>query len=1210
MSGSEVLVVPPGAAIRDELAELVRRDLVGPADPAEEFVIDYRRRAVSLRDHYPVGCLAPAGVLINPAEQESLAEEGDPSADDEAGSEPAAPAAPSFYPSSMGFSFAVEAAVDTLLVEAEWGRYVRDNATIPLDDGSRPPVWRREQRGGVRAVTLVEGEIAPFPIDREQPEIVVRGRVRQHDGQWVVSLFLVNTIDPNGKPRNATWIFQCGLKVRGVDPGSAPFRPRELPLPDERSSGEAIRELRALAMRYRHAPAFAVGHGVGVRVTTSDDDPTRAVEITTDPMPWYDMPATDATRPTDDARLAPVELGMAALAEAPPERLRAMLEPIAAAYEAWIDQQAKQVTVDPTLDRFRVDAELALAECRVAAARIREGIEVLCDPADPEPLAAFRFANRAMRLQRLHTLAAAARRKDPGLDLAAALATAEEAAPPAWRLFQLAFLLMGLPALADPTHPNRRPETGLLDLLWFPTGGGKTEAYLGLAAFAMAIRRRKSTFGGRYAADGVAVLMRYTLRLLTVQQFQRAAALICACEVLRREAPATWGETPFRLGLWVGGGVTPNATDEAHEAVTRARGQAKGRPASGGQGSPHQLTNCPWCGTALTEDKNIDVDTVRSRTVVSCGDRTGRCPFVLRHSSGEGLPVLLVDEEIYRLLPAFVIATVDKFAQLPWRGSVQALFGKVIKRCERHGYRTPETPGCDADSHAASGRHPAARSERVGALRPPDLIIQDELHLISGPLGSLVGLYETVIDELATWQPDLPGARPVRPMVIASTATVRGAAAQARGVFSRKLAIFPPPAIDSRNSFFARTRPTSELPGRRYVGVCAHGRKFKALLIRLYVAGMAGAQLLHRRYGGTAATDAYMTLVGYFGSLRELGGMRRVVDDDVATRLYDAGLLGLARRDKPDVAELTSRLHSSEIPEILRRLEVPVPVDRGTKAPETLPVDVLMATNMISVGVDISRLGLMVVANQPKSAAEYIQATSRVGRAAPGLVFTAFNWARPRDLSHYETFEHFHATAYRHVEALSVTPFADRALDRGLTAVLASLVRQHDATWNANQDAEHVDRHSPEVAALVDAIVERAATVTGESATADRVRARLDRTLDQWAERAATKYERLGYRESRDGRTVGLLREPDAGPWAEWTCPTSLRNVEPSIRLLLSSGRAALGNERDHPYLPPAAAATSDPEVLRMEDDDEAEAAVESDRDPGPESGRGVGVNR
>lgn len=1161
-----MLAAPSGREIRDELARLVRLDLVGPAGGEHEEVGGAAgQQRVMLRERYPVGCLAPYGVQVNTAELDALAEEGQPAGDDDGAGE-RAPATQTFYPSSMGLSFAVPERKTALAVEARWGRYVRAESATARDDGTRPLVWRREPRGGTLTLPLAGGDFGPHPVDPEQPEVVVRGRARRRDGQWVVSVFLVNTTDPGSQPANATWVFQCVLAVRGDAAGTAPFCPRELPLPPAETANPATVELRTLAMRYRHCPAFATGHGVGVMVTTVAGDPTRAVEIRTDPMPWHELPAVDATGPADTDRLAGAVLDMKVLAGAAPDELRGMLEPILTAYQAWIDDRAKEAAADPSLDRFAVDAQLALDECRSAAGRIRAGIEVLC--ADPEALAAFRFTNRAMRLQRVHTVAAASRRADPSRPLAEAVAAADRPEHRSWRLFQLAFVLMGLPALAEPTHRHRRPATGIVDLLWFPTGGGKTEAYLGLAAFAMAVRRRRPNLGGLSAADGVAVLMRYTLRLLTVQQFQRAAALVCACETLRREDEQTWGSTPFRLGLWVGAGVTPNRTDASDEWVRRARGHVKGQP-TGALGSPYQLTSCPWCGVALAGERSVDADLVSFRTTVACADTTGACPFTLRESLGEGLPVLVVDEEIYRWLPAFVIATVDKFAQLPWRGPVQALFGKVTGWCERHGYRTPETIGCDAASHAAKGRHPAARTRRAGPLRPPDLVVQDELHLIAGPLGSLVGLYETAVDTLATWTPDTPGAQPVRPMVVASSATVRGAGAQVRSLFTRQLSVFPPPGTDSRDSFFARTRPVTEQPGRLYVGVCAHGRKFKSLLIRLYVASMAAAQLLHERYGPDSGTDAYMTLVGYFGSLRELGGMRRVVDDDVATRLYDAEQLGFARREKPAVAELTSRLHSSDIPDILRRLEIPVPTRRSRSGTGPPPVDVLLATNMISVGVDVSRLGLLVAAGQPKSAAEYIQATSRVGRAAPGLVFTAFNWARPRDLSHYETFEHFHGSMYRYVEALSVTPFADRALDRGLTAVIASLVRHHDARWNPNRAAQHIDRHSAEVAALVDAVVARAAAVTGESATAGRVRARLDRTLDRWSERAAEKYQYLGYTAAPDGKTVGLLAEPDTGPWTEWTCPTSLRNVEPAIRLLVKGATDPLGNEREHPYEPP-----------------------------------------
>jgi hypothetical protein len=195
-----------------------------------------------------------------------------------------------------------------------------------------------------------------------------------------------------------------------------------------------------------------------------------------------------------------------------------------------------------------------------------------------------------------------------------------------------------------------------------------------------------------------------------------------------------------------------------------------------------------------------------------------------------------------------------------------------------------------------------------------------------------------------------------------------------------------------------------------------------------------------------------MTLIGYFNSMRELGGMRRLVDDDVRTRLGKMEQRGLSRRTLSSIDELTSRKDSTDIPEVLDHLEVNFDLQNEAKRKELkrqghyrdlpkLPLDVLLATSMVSVGVDVQRLGLMVVGGQPKTTAEYIQATSRVGRKYPGLVFTVFNWTRPRDLSHYERFEHYHATFYNHVEALSVTPFASGALSRGLTALLVFCVR-------------------------------------------------------------------------------------------------------------------------------------------------------------------------
>src|SRR5262249_49357206 len=407
-----------------------------------------------------------------------------------------------------------------------------------------------------------------------------------------------------------------------------------------------------------------------------------------------------------------------------------------------------------------------------------------------------------------------------------------------------------------------------------------------------------------------------------------------------------------------------------------------------------------------------------------------------------------------------------------------------------HGFCSPEL-AC-GESHPKKDRWPAVRVQPTKPLRPPDLIIQDELHLISGPLGTLVGLYETAIDKLCSWE---VGGKKVRPKVVASTATIRRAGDQVHGLFLRKLNIFPPTGLEITDSFFSLQRKSSEkTPGRKYIGVCAPGRRLKAALIRVYIALLSAGQVLFEKYG--LGADPWMTLVGYFNSLRELGGMKRLVDDDVRTRLRKMVERGLANRTlyTPDtVKELTSRLGSTAIPETLDLLETrfdPVILEQikarkgGGGEYITRPLDVLLATNMISVGVDVPRLGLMVVAGQPKTTAEYIQATSRVGRKHPGLVCTVFNWARPRDLSPYETFEHYHSTFYKHVEALSVTPFSAGATARGLAALLVALVRQPGIEFNSNDKAMLMatQRGHRYVADAIEALTRRAALIAGGEA--------------------------------------------------------------------------------------------------------------------------------
>lgn len=1150
------------AAIRAEFEALVAGDLLGPAQGEEE-QLDGRGKA---RDRYLVGMLAPRGtVAVDAARADELGVDGD-DAPEGSDRDDAENAAPKLFASSVGLTATVPDVVTELRVTAAWGRYLKTTVERETEGGIESQrVWKRQQVSGSIAIPLAEGLFGPESPVAEQPEVIVRGRITHADGHRMVTVFLVNDQQTPKQNKDEAWLFQVKLGLEALD-GSAVFVGRSEAIPDQFVPEGEAGEVAQLDMLYRNRVEFAVGHATAVHAYVDPDNPARARRIESVSMPGFEVPRTEAPRLDDAsalseqvwAALGSVEFDMSVLSELEGSDLVDRLTPLVTGYRKWLDEQRASLD-DPgaRLGGHRDAAEHALSEAAAAADRLEAGIGVLASSAEAGE--AFRFANRAMWQQRVHTLAAAERKGESELKLPEAVARVDVPANRSWRPFQLAFLLLNLPALTDPTHPERREHPdGLVDLLFFPTGGGKTEAYLGLTAYTLAIRRLQGMVEGYDGSGGMAVMMRYTLRLLTAQQFQRAAALMCAAELIRRErvdaGDERWGDTPFRLGMWVGSGVTPNRSAEAQGAVESAR---TGGPGRSGRASPLQLTSCPWCGSKLDLAKDVTTKPVELwRTFVYCSDEFGDCPFTAAGSwdaaknYAEGIPVLTVDEEIYRLLPAFLISTADKWAQLPWQGPLQLLFGRVERRCERHGYRSPDLDKVgqreERDRHNKTADLPAATTVPVSPLRPPDLIIQDELHLISGPLGTLVGLYETAIDKLASWEVN---GQTVRPKLVASTATVRRAAEQVHALFWRRLAVFPPAVLDIEDSFFAQqVQVTDEDPGRRYLGICAHGHRLKAVEVRVYLSVLAAAQRLYERYGALA--DPYMTLVGYFGSLRELGGMVRLVNDDVRVRLRKSDQRGLSRRAGLVVRELTSRISSQDIPQVLDQLGVKHDPDRPEDGP--VPIDVLLATSMISVGVDVGRLGLMVVVGQPKTTAEYIQATSRVGRerSGPGLVLTIYNWARPRDLSHYERFEHYHATFYRHVEALSVTPFAPRALDRGLTALLVALVRQGDHAWNGNLKAKDVDTNASIVDEVVAAVAKRAAAVHARADLEQQVRDQLEFRLDSWAKRQGKAGVILGYKEER-GAVVGLLEFPGIRDWNEWTAPNSLRETEPTVNLII-----------------------------------------------------------
>ena len=1126
--------------IRQQLEEKIIKDLLGPVGGPQEEIDEGR-----VSDRYLVGLLAPQRrdrqpIQTAPELQDSLEVAGTETVED-GSSEQTSAAAKTIFPSAFGMTFSVDLDAEALQIIAGWGQYERTKSeTIETEKGNPKTVWRRFQiRKQSDPIPLKNATFEDWQIHPDYA-VYVRGKIRKQATCWTVSLFIVNDRTEPQQQADSAWLFQPELSVKSATPQTDIFlrRPHRRAA-DHKLDAAYYGEEQMMNMLYRKQVEFAVGHGVGVHATVLDTDCTRATRLSTAVIPAYEVPKSTPPTAAEEPALKELVLEMKVLAGLLPEALPEKLAALPAAYEQWIQKQRDRLT-DPSegLADYQDSARTALENCDRALARIRAGIETL--RTNPQAARAFLFMNRAMHLQRVRSIYASNKRRGEAINL-------DAIDSPKWYPFQLAFILLNLPSTTELNHPDRSdPTKAISDLLWFPTGGGKTEAYLGLAAYTIGLRRLQGTVAGRSGEAGIAVLMRYTLRLLTLQQFQRATALICACEVIRREDSDTWGEEPFRIGLWVGMKTTPNRTKDSEAAVEALKA---GRPPS--SGSPHQLTSCPWCGTDINEGKHIKVkpfNSGKARTLVYCGDVLGHCPFSQKQAKEEGLPVVVVDEEIYRRLPTLLIATVDKFAQMPWKGETQMLFGKVNGYCDRHGYRSPEID--DADKHPARGGLPKATTKAVNHLRPPDLIIQDELHLISGPLGTLVGLYETAIDELASWE--VNGQR-VRPKVIASTATIRQAQSQMHDLFLRKVEVFPPQGLDISDNFFSRMRsPSEDYPGRRYLGICATGRRLKAATIRAYTAILSSSQDMYERVGEKA--DPWMTLVGYFNSMRELGGTRRLVDDDIQQRLNKMERRGLAARKRLTVEELTSRKSSTDIPRVLDRMETPFGGDRQQNKDRKKPLDVLLATNMISVGVDVGRLGIMAVTGQPKTTAEYIQSTSRVGRAHPGIVLTIFNWARPRDLSHYERFEHYHATFYQHVESLSLTPFSPGAIDRGLAALLVSLVRLGNEEYNLNKWASRISREDPYVQRAIQQIVKRARHVGGSAEVGDFVERELNHRLDYWLAQAQDTAggKEIGYRPEKDGVTVGLLEKPGPDGLQPFTCLNSLRNVEPPIGLILN----------------------------------------------------------
>lgn len=1116
--------------LREQLIHALEADLIGPFDPesGEEVL-----RLPPSR-WYLTGFLAPQGGRepVDPREQDPTGDDNfgvEDDHDEESGGteRESEPKQKNRLPASMGLSVLLPPGPvsDTVRVRVRWAEYEPEERER---EGRRPErVWRRVLRPPVVMDLPLDPAkiVAGVPITADGVELA--GKLETGNlpepGTRTLALFVVNRRDPLPTgPQDTRCLFQVELEITcaaGI-----------VARPNQTDGGADDRDASEADLQFRQVCEYAVGHGVSAAANPSGDG-GRVTTVRTAWIPRAEVPRV-ITGPAVGTTGMDELAGLAALGDG--AALRQALEPIPAAYGAWI---AKQGRFDPETDARRVTRDELLADADRACKRIAAGIALL--ERDGQARTAFGLANKAM------AMAALQRNRERYVD----------GKVPSWHLFQLAFLLLNLPALVD----ERREDRDDVELIFFPTGGGKTEAYLGVIAFTLLLRRLR----GRERPDGglgVAVLLRYTLRLLTLDQLARAATLVCALEILRRDDPAHLGEVRFAVGLWVGRSATANTLFEVKNKILDYKNSS-----SKNAESPFPLTHCPWCGEPLGKDSlTLEPHENPREVIVGCGNF--RCAFAAGQAP-EGLPVLFVDEQVYRELPAFLLATVDKLALLPWRGEAGMLFGRVQVR-EGRRFWGP----VDAALGEIPGSARNARNTLPDGLLPPELIVQDELHLISGPLGTMAGLYETAVDALCTRT--LADGTRVRPKILASTATVRRAREQILSLFGReRTSVFPPPGIDDGETWFAKVDGDS--PGRLYVGVAATGRAMKATLLRVYVALLAASNRLWEPQEPEDQTaDAWMTLVGYFNSLRELGGMRRLVEDEVRTRCENAedrkpedwtGPHPWFRNRKitPEPVELTSREDVGAIKRSKARI--------SRRYSPADPVDVVLASNMISVGVDIDRLGLMVVAGQPKSTSEYIQASSRVGRQPerPGLVVTCFNLHKPRDRSHYERFPAYHQSFYRFVEASSLTPFSGPALDRGLAGTLLAMMRHEDPALTPSAAAMRIADHRELAEDAVQSLAARGALQPGlEGERREAVRAgltaRARALVDAW-ERLAEIAPSGGYRriyspwdrgrgatDRQMLRTV-LERPQDQEPREVemFRAPSSLRDVEPSTHLWL-----------------------------------------------------------
>lgn len=1067
------------ACFRQNLLTWVGQTLIGPGFGRN---IDEPRKnvlsGINPLDRYHTAILfpvIPGESGVDPASEEPD-EYHDPTDDNpDLQNEPAGPKQRYTPPSSVGFSFFVKGTA-RLQVIPEGVEYV-------LTKDNRKDVWTRTPLGDFARETFMvkspeSRATAEFrkPVFMKEPE-KEKGEIhvlwRPLADGWIATVSFSNkqALDDFKDPKQFVQdrcllsFFEVGLKCV-VDQGDVGVYPRVDP-------ALLTEEEMELELQYRDRRTYAVGHGAAAEWEMKDG---RITEIRSNFLPAVEVPQVTADVDKGGSDVLDIAVLSGYSFEAP--GLQSLLIRFVSDYEAWIRDQ-KSSAANLTGHEKEAAARIT-RRMETALFRMRLGLDVL--EKNRFAAMAFAIANQAMH------------------DQMAAYDKVLGKSPRTyrWRPFQLAFLLVSLESVVHEDSEFR----DLVDLIWFPTGGGKTEAYLALIAFLITYRR----LAFPSSAGGTTVLMRYTLRLLTAQQFERACRLICALEIIRRESSGLLGKEPITAGMWVGQASSPNTFKEAMDAI---------RDSVTGSGEiPRSLilSACPRCGCMFNVKSNVISDERSFR--FKCVNQA--CEF--GKDGGSALPCQVVDEALYENPPTLVISTIDKFARLAWDERATAFIG-------------------------------------LKGNRPPEMIIQDELHLISGALGSVAGLYEAALDTVLI-------QKGVRPKYIASTATIKMADQQVRRLYARDLAVFPPPGLSCDDSCFARTVPLEERPGRLYAGYLAPLKNRQHCMAPLAGALLAGPEMV---FGEQADKDMifdnWWTMVVYHGSLKGVGNSQNAFRDDVPSyyNLFrrmghdtdghdgDKGQDDNMNRRSPEFATLTSVSKPDENKRTFDRLE--------KRYDEAGYLDAVLATNMVSVGLDVSRLSLMIINGQPLTTAEYIQASSRVGRSdVPGLVIVNYYKDQARSLSHYEDFRSYHESFYRFVEPTSITPYTYQARMRALHAALVIVVRHSCEKLLANKSAMNFDPSDFAVATVLQRLGHRCAMADAERAK--ETKDHINRLAADWkleVDRCKTNKIEMYYSVSDTDRIKERLlyshHDRSKGLWP----PTlqSMRNVENSALTVL-----------------------------------------------------------